>query len=151
MSNKARLLSLEPRVLLDAAGIISGVDAYVDSTETAAEFEKSQQSFRDRAVIEDVVAPASGGKHNSLENTEGLADVWQLSQSAQSALTNIDDHALIVVDTSIENYQSLLVSIDPNAEVLYLDSAKDGLLQLAEYVRSRSDISAIHILSHGGE
>ncbi|MFT5841685.1 MAG: putative repeat protein (TIGR01451 family), partial [Pseudohongiellaceae bacterium] len=154
MSGKHRLISLEPRILLDAAGAISGMDAHVDSVELSAEFEKSQLSSSEYARADDVAPPTQGGNAKGDNFQSGVIkaeDNWQLSLPAQTSLQTIDGLSLIVVDTSIENYQSLLTSIDPNAEILYLDPAKDGLLQLADYVRDRSDISAIHILSHGAE
>ncbi|MDD1610691.1 MAG: DUF4347 domain-containing protein, partial [Methylococcaceae bacterium] len=58
-------------------------------------------------------------------------------------------HELIVVDTSIENYQSLLDTVNPSAEILYIDPSKDGINQIADALSGRTDISALHILSHG--
>src|SRR5690606_3034580 len=37
------------------------------------------------------------------------------------------------------------------AEVVVLDSNKDGLQQIADYLKDRSDVDAIHLLSHGAE
>ncbi len=156
MSKKKKLLSLEPRILLDAAGIVSGADAHADSAEIAAEFEKSQQGSQQdlssRLTAPSVLSPSSpgspeeGGKAN-----DSLNESWTLSDIAQDSIRGSDEKALIVVDTGIENYQSLLSELDSDAEVLLLDSGKDGLAQLRDYVSERQDISAIHILSHGGE
>jgi len=56
-----------------------------------------------------------------------------------------------VVDTRIDNYQSLLASFNSNAEILYIDSSKDGIQQIVDSLKGRSDISALHIFSHGSQ
>ncbi|MCB1648518.1 MAG: LEPR-XLL domain-containing protein [Pseudomonadales bacterium] len=40
---KRRLMALEPRVLLDAAGVISGVDAYAQAAQSAENFQQDSQ------------------------------------------------------------------------------------------------------------
>ena len=41
--------------------------------------------------------------------------------------------------------------IDPNADVILLDSTRDGVEQMAEALSGRTDIDAIHIVSHGNQ
>ncbi|MCP5329548.1 MAG: LEPR-XLL domain-containing protein [Pseudomonadales bacterium] len=40
---KRRLIALEPRVLLDAAGVVSGVDAYAQAAQSAENFQQDSQ------------------------------------------------------------------------------------------------------------
>ncbi|MDH5318414.1 MAG: DUF4347 domain-containing protein, partial [Nitrospira sp.] len=56
---------------------------------------------------------------------------------------------LVFVDTAVEDYQSLLVGISPNAEIIILDSTRDGVQQISEALQGRHNLDAIHILSHG--
>ncbi len=56
---------------------------------------------------------------------------------------------LAFIDTSITDWETLLAGLSPDLEVVILDPARDGLLQIADTLRNRSDISAIHLFSHG--
>lgn len=56
------------------------------------------------------------------------------------------------IDSRIEDPDSLIADIPPvggNSELHFLDNSADGLEQIADYLDGRSDIDAIHILSHG--
>ena len=55
------------------------------------------------------------------------------------------------VDTSTNNYQSLVKSISPYLDIVLLDPNRDGVDQIANYVDGKSGIKAIHILSHGSD
>ncbi|MEM8721737.1 MAG: DUF4347 domain-containing protein, partial [Cyanobacteria bacterium P01_G01_bin.39] len=56
---------------------------------------------------------------------------------------------IIFVDTGIDNYQSLIDGAISEAEVVFLDSAADGVLQISNVLAQRTDITAVHIVSHG--
>ena len=62
---------------------------------------------------------------------------------------------LIFIDTGVEDFQQLLDDIaslsDPSRqiEVVFVDPTRDGIDQITETLSGRSDIDAIHILSHG--
>ena len=58
---------------------------------------------------------------------------------------------LIVIDSRVIDWQLLAGGISRNADVLILDPARDGLLQIAEAVQGYSGLDAIHIVSHGSE
>ena len=122
MVRKIRFQSLEPRVLLDAAGLVTA-----DNT--------LDQNLDDLPKLPEVAPPA-------------IADEWQLQQTDLTGLT-VEATALVVVDTSIEGYETLLEDLDEGTEILLLDGEADGLQQIADYVEGRDDISSIHILSHG--
>lgn len=79
------------------------------------------------------------------------ADTRWLQDTSVHAINPTTVHELVVVDTSIENYQSLLNDVNPNAEILYIDPSKDGIQQIADSLKGRTDISALHIMSHGSQ
>jgi CshA-type fibril repeat protein len=62
-------------------------------------------------------------------------------------------HEVIVVDTSIANYQSLVADLHPsaNTEIVYINSSQDGITQLVNDLQGQTNISAIQILSHGNQ
>ena len=58
--------------------------------------------------------------------------------------------SLIVIDTSVANWQQIADAASPQANLLILDANQDGLAQIASaMVGQKSD--AIHIVSHGTE
>uniref|UniRef100_UPI0005690FD4 DUF4347 domain-containing protein n=1 Tax=Marinobacterium litorale TaxID=404770 RepID=UPI0005690FD4 len=56
---------------------------------------------------------------------------------------------LYIIDKSVSDYHSILEQIPQGAGYLLLDTDQDGLKQLANYLSDRSNIDAIHLISHG--
>jgi hypothetical protein len=54
---------------------------------------------------------------------------------------------LIVIDSRVTDWKSLINDVNPNTTILVLDPTRDGLTQIAE--ANYTNIDAIHILSHG--
>src|SRR5262249_53494870 len=54
-----------------------------------------------------------------------------------------------VLDAGVQDADSLLAGIPPDALVIRLDAATDGVLQLAAALSGLDGIDALHILSHG--
>jgi hypothetical protein len=60
------------------------------------------------------------------------------------------DSILVFIDSNVEDYQSLINGVSPNAEVIILDETRDGIEQITEILGQRS-ITSLHIVSHGRE
>ncbi|MDB9514376.1 DUF4347 domain-containing protein, partial [Kamptonema animale CS-326] len=56
---------------------------------------------------------------------------------------------LVFIDSNVEDYQSLISGVSPNAEVIILDETLDGIEQITERLATEKNIEAIHIISHG--
>ncbi|MEG5213399.1 FG-GAP-like repeat-containing protein, partial [Microcoleus sp. ARI1-A5] len=56
---------------------------------------------------------------------------------------------LVFIDSSVEDYQSLISGVSPKAEVIILDETLDGIKQITERLTIEQNIEAIHIISHG--
>jgi uncharacterized delta-60 repeat protein len=56
---------------------------------------------------------------------------------------------LIIIDSQVNDWQSLATGISATATILVLDSTRDGLMQIAEAIPAYSGLNAIHIISHG--
>ncbi|MEG4104110.1 DUF4347 domain-containing protein, partial [Microcoleus sp. Pol17C6] len=67
--------------------------------------------------------------------------------------TDINQHILakeiVFVDSYIDNYQHLIASIKPSAEIIILNRENDNIKQISNVLAQRSEIAAIHIISHG--
>lgn len=58
---------------------------------------------------------------------------------------------VVFVDGGVANVEQLVAGLGSNAEVVILDPTKDGLQQMADYLKGRENLDAIHLLSHGAE
>ncbi|MEM9409517.1 MAG: isopeptide-forming domain-containing fimbrial protein [Planctomycetota bacterium] len=58
---------------------------------------------------------------------------------------------IIFVDSGVDNFQTLIDGVGPDVEVVVLDAHSNGLLQIQNHLSGRTDLNAIHLLSHGTE
>lgn len=68
---------------------------------------------------------------------------------ANNLVVNRKNQEIAFVDTSILGWQQIVEHINDDINVVYLDKTKDFIQQIAGYTDTKSDISAIHIISHG--
>ncbi|MDQ2095164.1 cadherin-like domain-containing protein, partial [Rhodalgimonas zhirmunskyi] len=115
---------LEERILFDAA---AAADAAHDL----------QESYGEDAAAAEIAA-----QHAQDEAVEALA-------SATFDMPEISANEVYFVDAGIDDADSLIAAIPDGAEVVMISADADGIAQIATVLEGRSDISAIHILSHG--
>ena len=118
------LMALEPRIMFDASVGAVAQDAAAQTTADAA---KDSTSDSDSSQ-----APTATG---------ATASQQQGSQR----------HEVVFIDGQVSNVGQLLEGLSANAEVVILDSSKDGLQQMADYLKGRENLDAIHLLSHGAD
>lgn len=56
---------------------------------------------------------------------------------------------VLVVDSAVSDYQSLIDSVGRDTEVVVLKAEQDGVAQITQMLSDRQNIQALHILSHG--
>jgi Ca2+-binding RTX toxin-like protein len=56
---------------------------------------------------------------------------------------------LVVVDSTVRDYQGLVDSISPDTEVIVLNPAENGIEQITEALVGYRNLRSLHILSHG--
>ncbi len=61
--------------------------------------------------------------------------------------TSAPSHDVVVVDTAVDGYETLLAGVSPGTEVILIGAG--GLSELASALEGRSDIDSLQILSHG--
>ena len=130
---RTRMIALEPRMLFDGA---LGIDLGAKAT---------------AALQGDATAPAADATAPAAVPQETKSQ-----EQAQKTLERLDLQAqvsgrteLVFVDTSVEGYQDLIVDVNPNASIVLLDSARDGIEQITEALSQHQNVDAIHIVSHG--
>src|SRR5690606_23380144 len=113
--------ALEPRMMFD--GAVAATVA--DTAMTAADATHTQTADDSSQHASDAVTPPAASSDQRQE--------------------------IVFVDSKVQDYQQLVSEIKPGTEVVVLDGTRDGLEQIAEYLKGREGIDAIHILSHGTE
>ncbi|MBK8278309.1 MAG: DUF4347 domain-containing protein [Nitrospira sp.] len=130
---KASLLSLESRLMFDAAAAATEVE--VNQKQVAQEQAEAAISSNHTSVSE---------SQPSVENQELLQAITNYSPG--ETLTEI-----AFVDPTVPDYQSLIAGIGANIQIVMLDGGQDGMEQIAASLAGRTGINAIHIISHGVE
>ncbi len=123
-------LALEPRMLFDAAGVVTALDAGQAVDEPGALY----QTQPDDPLLHEALMPLAPAAVSPLD-----------------ALVQNPANEVVFIDSAVEQYQALLDAAGPGVEVVLIDANQDGLQQIADYLAGRSDIDAIHILGHGTE
>ncbi len=59
------------------------------------------------------------------------------------------DAEIAFVDSNVKDLETLVEALDPVIEVVVIDAASDGVEQISAVLEEKSDVSAVHILSHG--
>jgi len=55
------------------------------------------------------------------------------------------------IDSNVADYDQLIAGLDADAEYVVLNGDENGLDQMAAALSARSNLSAVHVLSHGGQ
>ncbi|MCA9171442.1 MAG: DUF4347 domain-containing protein, partial [Planctomycetales bacterium] len=61
----------------------------------------------------------------------------------------VAQQSLVVVDTSVPDFEMLIADVDDQAEVVLLDADADGVRQLTAILAHRSQIRSLHVVTHG--
>jgi CshA-type fibril repeat protein/VCBS repeat-containing protein len=89
------------------------------------------------------VAPAS----NDVGNVSDPALTGDPTSGEQASTARTE---VVFIDVSVPDADTLIAGLPPGTEVVFLDADRDGVEQIAAYLRGRSDIDAIHIVGHSG-
>lgn len=74
----------------------------------------------------------------------------KLDQLVQNiTLTAQKCNSLIFIDSAVDDYHSLIAGVKPQTDVILLDPAKDGVVQITTALAGRTEIKSVHIVSHG--
>ena len=128
-------LALEARIVFDAAVAATVTD------------------LMDRSSNHDIYVPpaVSEPAREPIASPVTEAAPEQIKDVMQELRTEVAPGAqrveIIFVDAAVEDIQSYLVG--KNAELVVLDAGRDGVEQIAQALAGRTDIAAIHIVSHG--
>ncbi|MDD0977135.1 DUF4347 domain-containing protein [Pseudomonas fontis] len=115
------LFALEPRIMFDASVAVVAQEATAEPAKDTAK-DTATADHGEKAAVATADATSSGASQR---------------------------HEVVFVDGQISNPQDALKGLPAGSEVVVLDPSKDGLKQMADYLKGRNDLDAIHVLSHG--
>ncbi len=77
----------------------------------------------------------------------------QMSEAAASASSADEWSEVVFVDRSVAGYELLVAEllIDRGAHVEFINPDEDGVLKITEALKGRSNVEALHIISHGDQ
>ncbi len=126
------LEALEARIMLDAAGVITGVDIASDDVTTKQV---------DAHFSETGDAPA----------TDSDSDDSKAFEEALHGDNASASNEIVFIDARVSHIEQHLNGISSSAEIVLIDPNSDGVEQIAAVLANRENIDAIHIISHGAE
>ena len=138
------LWALEPRVLLDAAAATTAANATQHEQQPPPP--PPDPSAELVQALAQATAPAPPPDPiDAPPATEAIA----LAPHATVADAAAQPAAVYFIDRAIPEVEQLATALGPNAEVHFIDTSRDGVQQIADALAGRSNIDAVHILSHG--
>ncbi|HEX5686611.1 MAG TPA: autotransporter-associated beta strand repeat-containing protein, partial [Ideonella sp.] len=145
-----RPLVLEPRLMFDAAAVTTVVEAAAAAhADTAAGADTSHGAVLAEAAAR-WSAPAAVARPDKTVTAAGTGlDIAPAAAACPPAPP--DRQEIVFIDTAIIGWQTLRDGVTAGAEVVLLDPRQDGLSQMLAALQGRSDLDAIHIMSHGSD
>ncbi len=134
-------LVLEPRIVFDGAMPVAAADAVaVENVET----KNADTASKDTSVAPPTTNTPS---ESTLPPAESAQQERELIDGT-FALAGQTSNEVIFIDSAVEGLQDFLLD-HQQADVVLLDLDRDGMEQIAATLEGRTDIEAIHSLSHG--
>jgi len=132
--------ALEPRILLDAAAM----ETVADTVSAAVHANLADTYVAKNSVNLDVNFAPTEGLANSIGPVfDADAEFDHVQETSQTAIA--------FISADVPNVVKLVSALSPETEVVLLDATSDGIEQIADFLDGRTDIDAIHLISHGAE
>lgn len=122
--------ALEPRVLLDAAAVATVASEVSHHDQTETKHQNDAQKTSDKS-----------------SDSTSQFDAVLASINPETASGRV----LVVIDSRVEGAQEFAQSLEGKADVLIVDSDQSGAKAIADALASGTDVSGLHIISHGGD
>ena len=129
------LQALEPRVLLDAAAAQTANEAAQQQADPAP---AQADAPSDHAYLLAAL--------NTLDESNAPTDNPPTPADADVGLAPV---GIYFIDRRVDDPDQLARNLPPGPEVYFIDPGTDGVAFIAQTLAGRSEVSAIHILSHG--
>ena len=137
------IYKLEDRMLFDAAlpVDIADVDVAEDNLEVV----------EDSAFEYEAGDSQSFAYANQAETSVATDVATQFAEILSESDLSIASKSLVIVDTSVSDYETLIASFGENVEVKLIDPGSGGVEQITDILSNYENLDAVHIISEGGE
>ncbi|WP_051980773.1 DUF4347 domain-containing protein [Burkholderia sp. 9120] len=172
------LMALEPRVVYDASVAAVAPQHHGAEAQTHAGAAASTEATvhaAPKTIAEHDVRHGKSGANAPAQNSKpanqaGTADPQKTTQTSSTVATQkavqtdaalsaavIDPtaaaaaHAVVFIDPSVVDYQSLIAGLPAGTQYVVLNANTDGFAQIAQYLQTHQGIQSIHLISHGSD
>jgi len=161
------IVALEPRIVYDAsaasimvAAVAAQHHAIADAQPTGAAREASPAAGQG-AAASGLAAPAATSTSTSdaaasMRAVHGYTTATVADSSTMRAVHGFTDTVaqgadkqVVFINSNVTDLQTLVAGLPAGTQYVVLDSTKDGLLQIEQYLQEHPGVSAIHLVSHG--
>ena len=140
------MYKLEERILFDAALPVDVAES-VDNPENVDILENDAE-----AVLESDENSGDVGQSTVVSEffteAEYIIDLPGLAELAENPF---EVKSLVIIDTSVSDYETLISALEGTTEIKLIDSSKGGIEQISDILSQYDDLDSLHILSEGGE
>ena len=147
-SRKAKIsnkyLALEPRMMFDGALAATVERIVAESVEPTFDHDHSADQDSQQ-LLNALSADQPIALHSDIRVAEVLPGVVP---SISQPLVPVQ---IVFVDSAVKDPGAIYTAIPAGTEIVGLVTGTDGLDQIARYLAGRSDVAAVHIISHGVE
>ncbi|HEC28894.1 MAG TPA: DUF4347 domain-containing protein, partial [Gammaproteobacteria bacterium] len=119
------MLALEPRFLFDVAALATGVDHLTDPDAIDSDFFSIQDTDQN--------------------NSDPVLDLF--SAHVPPSGGNNGNNEIVFVDSTARLADTLLEQINPDIEVIQLDSKQSGIQQISDVLNNRENITTVHLVT----
>jgi len=138
---RARLL--EPRVMLDAAALVSFVDtADVDHDMS---FQESDSTDLTSQHVTEILADADGILPAAMQNDQQESNPVLLDGAVDETRGSV----LIFFDALLDGLQELKTGLDKDVIVTVIGPGQDGAEVMSQVIAETGQVSEIHVFAHG--
>jgi VCBS repeat-containing protein len=138
---RARLL--EPRVMLDAAALVSFVDTADVDHDTS--FQESDATDLTSQHVTDILSDAEGTLPAAMKGDQQDPDPVLLD----GALDETRGSVLIFFDALLDGLQELKTGLDKDVVVTVIGPSQDGAEVMSQVIAETGQVSEIHVFAHG--
>ena len=146
---QSHLIALEPRMMFDGAAVATSVELALDATRSDALTLSKPLFLAHEFTDSDYNANLDRGGMPFGVEAAALEVAFGPDETGVVASASTSD--IIFIDTSVTGYQNLASEWVGRGTIVLIDRESDGIDQIRTALAGRSDIGAIHIVSHGAE
>lgn len=129
--------------LLDQIAQLTGADVFASTNSTG-------KGGDWRLEASSTGSTSQFGDQDNLLNDSVLARYSRSLNADPGSAPEADSRSQIVfVDTSVADVQDLIRNVSDDTEIIFIDSTRDGMDQMAQALAGRQNVTSIAILSHG--